>query len=246
MFVKASKPLLFPMAAGSSRPQAILPRFYLLLTVALSLVACTSADRQAVISTLNATNAILYGTPTPQSTSRTRTSRTPTSRTRTSRTPTPRSTFRTPTPSTHSQASGAIGQPTDADSREQKQVKRHEARALANKCIRSIRPPGVTALTFFKSRLKNICNYAVTVTFGYNVKSDGTPIQAPWCTVGHAGSIGGSMKLSPGQHKPVAPIESGNRYRVLWCACDKRLAWAAFAEPKGRSADRCTCRCAPN
>ena len=88
MFVKASKPHLFPMAAGSSRPQAILPRFYLLLTVALSLVACTSADRQAVISTLNATNAILYGTPTPQSTSRTRTSR-------------------TPTPSTHSQASSS-------------------------------------------------------------------------------------------------------------------------------------------
>ena len=71
MFVKASKPHLFPMAAGSSRPQANLPRFYLLLTVALSLVACTAADRQAVISTLNATNAILYGTPTPQSTSRT-------------------------------------------------------------------------------------------------------------------------------------------------------------------------------
>ena len=236
MFVKASKPHLFPMAAGSSRPQAILPRFYLLLTVALSLVACTSADRQAVISTLNATNAILYGTPTPQSTSRTRTSRTPT----------PRSTFRTPTPSTHSQASGAIGQPTDADSREQKQVKRHEARALANKCIRAIHPPGVTAGTFFKARLKNICKYAVTVNFGYNVKLDGTPIQAPWCTVGRAGSKGGSMTLSPGQHKPVAPIDYGKRYRILWCACYKRLAWAAFAEPKGRSADRCTCRCAPN
>ena len=46
MFVKASKPHLFPMAAGSSRPQAILPRFYLLLTVALSLVCHdTSADK---------------------------------------------------------------------------------------------------------------------------------------------------------------------------------------------------------
>ena len=145
-----------------------------------------------------------------------------------------------------SQASGAIGQPTDADSREQKQVERHVARALANECIRLIHPPGVTAGTFFKAKLKNICNYAVDVTFGYNVKLDGTPIQAPWCTVGHAGSSGGSMTLSPGQHKSVAPIDYGKRYRVFWCACDKRLAWAAFAEPKERSADRCTCRCAPN
>ena len=122
----------------------------------------------------------------------------------------------------------------------------HEARALANECIRLIHPPGVTAGTFFKARLKNICNNTVDVTFGYNVKLDGTPIQAPWCTVGNAGSKGGSMTLSPGQHKAVAPIDYGKRYRVFWCACDKRLAWAAFAEPKRRSVDRCTCQCAPH
>ncbi len=59
------------MKPDPSRPRTIPPRLWPLLAAILSLAACTSADRQAVLGTLNAANAVLYGTPSRASTSST-------------------------------------------------------------------------------------------------------------------------------------------------------------------------------
>ena len=59
------------MKPDPSRPRTNPPRLWPLLAVILSLVACMSADRQAVLGTLNAANAVLYGTPSRASTSST-------------------------------------------------------------------------------------------------------------------------------------------------------------------------------
>ena len=143
------------------------------------------------------------------------------------------------------QASGTPDQLTDSNTTEPIQFERHIPDAVANDCIQTSHPSGVTALTFFKARMKNICTYTVTVNYGFSVQLDGTPIHVPWCTVGHGGSKGGSMTLSPGEDEPVAPIDFGKPYTILWCACDYRLAWAAFAEPDGPDYNDCVCRCAP-
>ena len=136
--------------------------------------------------------------------------------------------------------------PTDPDVSKSKNEERHVARAAANNCIRVYRPPGVTALTGFSSRMENNCNFRVHVTHGFNVKLDGTPIHQPWCTVGRGGSKGGDITLDPGESEPVAPIDYRVDYTVYWCACNDVYSWAAFAEPGGQGVDDCLCRCAPN
>ena len=127
-----------------------------------------------------------------------------------------------------------------------KNVERHVAEAVTNDCIQVYTPPGVTAGTFFKAQMKNLCGYKVHVNYGFNVKYDGTPIRQPWCTPGHGGSIGGALDLKPGENKPVAPMHAGVRYSVFWCACSHVYSWAAFAEPSGPGVGDCSCRCAPH
>ena len=114
----------------------------------------------------------------------------------------------------------------------------------SNHCIHIIDRPSSGA--FFQSRMQNVCNQKVHVTYGFSTELDGTPIRAPWCTPGQGGSMGGAETLSPGEHQPIAPIDPGKGYTVFWCACSDLSSWAAFAEPTGSGVDSCGCRCAPH
>ena len=114
----------------------------------------------------------------------------------------------------------------------------------SNDCVRIDHRPAAGA--FFQARMHNVCRFKIEVDFGYSTDLDGTPIRAPWCTSGEAGSKGGAETVKPGKYAMVAPIDYGKPYTVFWCACDSRVAWAAFAKPVGPGAGDCACECAPH
>ena len=114
----------------------------------------------------------------------------------------------------------------------------------SNECVRIDHRPAAGA--FFQARMHNVCRFKIEVDFGYSTDLDGTPIRAPWCTTGEAGSKGGAETVKPGKYAMVAPTDYGKPYTVFWCACDARVAWAAFAKPVGPGVGDCACECAPH
>lgn len=97
--------------------------------------------------------------------------------------------------------------------------------APAEHCIK----PGVNKGAVqgeFKGWLKNVCDYRVSVVYGFDKKFDGTPKASPWCR--NDGDYGNEHPVEdtgqiyePGERKGIgAQFERGVAFDVGWAACD--------------------------